>query len=421
MIQGGVSLGYLKKKKIPCDRYKNRGTRPLLTLPSFDGAKNSRQRQSDPRGCSAGCLRGERGCGCRRPADHGRRRGATRTVATLRPSHPQPRAPSLARSRFVSKKVGTSVLPLTFRVSPAQEYEDDFDDEEEEEEDDYGDDDFEEDDSEPSPAPKPSVSSASARSANALESDIARATRLENERARRPSRPRGSSPRATARAGPCLSAGSRAYPREAARGGALTDAQGAPRAPDQALASGPPRRFYDARGRGVRRRVAAGGGAHDPRADARGRHRAVRRARGRHRADRRGRRDARVRDANRLPARRRRRTPRRRRAVPRRPLGAREDLEARCALEALEASGGGGAAAVRREAAAQKAAKWARATGDPQHSREKRLAGFVARARAPTRRRCFASGGFLFSSLLRRRRARRARAAGRGARSVTRT
>ena len=79
--------------------------------------------------------------------------------------------------------MGTSVLPLTFRVSPAQEYEDDFDDEEEEEEDDYGDDDFEEDDSEPSPAPKPSVSSASARSANALESDIARATRLENERA----------------------------------------------------------------------------------------------------------------------------------------------------------------------------------------------------------------------------------------------
>ena len=217
--KGGFTIR--KKKKIPCDRYKNGGTRPLLTLPSFDGAKNSRQHQSDPRGCSAGCLRGERGCGCRRPADHGRRRGATRTVATLRPSHPQPRAPSLARSRFVSKKVGTSVLPLTFRVSPAQEYEDDFDDEEEEEEDDYGDDDFEEDDSEPSPAPKPSVSSASARSANALESDIARATRLENERAA-PVAPSGLVPARDRAGGAVPERRVKGLPSRGARGGVLT-------------------------------------------------------------------------------------------------------------------------------------------------------------------------------------------------------
>ena len=41
-------------------------------------------------------------------------------------------------------------------------------------------------------------------------------------------------------------------------------------------------------------------------------------------------------------------------------------------------------AAVAGEAAAQKAAKWARASGYLQHSREKRLAGFIARAGAET-------------------------------------
>ena len=60
----------------------------------------------------------------------------------------------------------------------------------------------------------------------------------------------------------------------------------------------------------------------------------------------------------------------------------REDLEARSALEASGRGGGRSAAAVRREAAARKAAQWARATGHLAHSREKRLAGFLARAGA---------------------------------------
>jgi hypothetical protein len=63
----------------------------------------------------------------------------------------------------------------------------------------------------------------------------------------------------------------------------------------------------------------------------------------------------------------------------------REDLEAQSALEASNGGGGRNAAAARRQlAAAQKAAKWARASGDLQHSREKRLAGFIARAGAET-------------------------------------
>ena len=278
--------------------------------------------------------------------------------------------------------MGTSVLPLTFRVSPAQEYEDDFDDEEEEEEDDYGDDDFEEDDSEPSPAPKPSVSSASARSANALESDIARATRLENERAA-PVAPSGLVPARDRAGGAVPERRVKGLPSRGARGGALTDAQ--------ARAA----RSRIKRWRLVRRAVSmthAGAAcgvesllAAEPMTPAQMHEGGIGPYAGRAVATAQTGGDGETREFETQTDYPRGGGDECRAVAAQCPddLSARrEDLEARCALEALEASGGGGAAAVRREAAAQKAAKWARATGDLQHSREKRLAGFVARAGA---------------------------------------
>ena len=59
----------------------------------------------------------------------------------------------------------------------------------------------------------------------------------------------------------------------------------------------------------------------------------------------------------------------------------REDLEAESDLS-LRSVPAKSTSAIRRESAAEKAARWARATGDLQHSREKRLAGFVNRAGA---------------------------------------
>ena len=64
---------------------------------------------------------------------------------------------------------------IRFAHHTPQEYEDDFE-EENEEEDDYGDDDFEEDDS-------PATPKQHASTAGGFESDIAKAVRLENERA----------------------------------------------------------------------------------------------------------------------------------------------------------------------------------------------------------------------------------------------
>ena len=302
----------------------------------------------------------------------------------------QPRA-SLSPDLVSFKKGGHLVLPLTERL-PHQEYEDDFDEEEEEEEDDYGDDDFEEDDSEPSPAPKPSVSSAS----NALESDIARATREENERAaaarlKLSADPASADPAPVAPSGLVFAQTSgvalapsrkvKGLPTRGQRGGPLTDAQARAarsrikrwRLVDRAVGvthadaacafesllvlepMTPAQMYEGGLGPYARRRVAVAQTGAD------GETREFETQTG----------DGENENARAVAA-----------QCPDDLSARREDLEAQSTFEASNGGGGRNAAAARRQAAAQKAAKWARASGDLQHSREKRLAGFVARAGA---------------------------------------
>ena len=277
-------------------------------------------------------------------------------------------------------------------------YEDDFDEEEEEEEDDYGDDIFEEDDSEPSPAPKPSVLSASARSANALESDIARGTREENERAARLNRSTldtvspDSAPvapsglvfaRGHTRCGGVPERKVKGLPSRGQRGGPLTEARAraarsrikrwrlvdravgvthstAACAFESLLALEPmtPAQMHEGGiGPYARRRVAVAQTGGD------GETREFETQTGGENGVGENARPVATQCPEDLSARR-------------------EDLEAQSELEASDRGGGRSAAAARRDAAARKAAHWARVTGDLQRSQEKRLKRFVARARA---------------------------------------
>lgn len=247
-----------------------------------------------------------------------------------------------------------------------QEYEDDFEEEQEEEEDDYGDDDFEDDESEP-PTPKPKRSGSVGG-----ESDVARAVREENERAVRLKTsetiaPSGLSTPMERNAG-TTERKVKGMPIKGLKSKRLTDAQrraatfrikrwklvnaavGVTQSSEFSVFSSAPmtlRQMHDASiGPYANRRYATTqtGGDGESRTF-----------------------ETQTEGGDKRNV----------RAQAPDDLGvSREDLEAASDSSSSSKS----AALVRREMAAEKVAKWARATGELQHSREKRLAGFVARA-----------------------------------------
>lgn len=287
------------------------------------------------------------------------------------------------------------LLPLAH-----QAYEDDFDEDEDEQEDDYGDDDFEEDDEPPTPHRAPAPPPAAEPR---YETELQRAMREENERALRESAASGAAARASANAPRGGTGALAADPPTSvfavAEGTSARVVRGFPAGakPSSGGVSSGRKPLTDAQRVKAAARLArwsqvsaavrmtskgAGCGTDglfilDPMTPAQMRDRGVGpHARGAH-ATTQTMDEAAARDFECQTD-----------SVAARAVAAQSPEDLSVSRAALEATAGGAiasaasAALARRRAAAQRATEWARATGDLQHSKERRCSAFVARAAA---------------------------------------